>query len=137
MRLFNDGVNKRDLSVFTELYCPDSSYHFPFAGELSGGEGVRHFFEHLLSAFPDLERTIEDQMTDDFHSVTVRWSATGTHKGPFLGIAPTGNRITVTGISIYHIAGGKIVGEWQEWSELKLMQQLGVVSRFDVQRLLP
>ena len=44
-----------------------------------------------------------------------------------MGIAPTGKQVTMTGISIMHIVGGKIVKEWTEEDMLGMMQQLGVV----------
>jgi predicted ester cyclase len=51
-----------------------------------------------------------------------------------MGVAPTGKRVTMTGISIHRIADGKIVEEWQQWDSLGLMQQLGVVPtlKFEV-----
>ena len=60
----------------------------------------------------------------------VRWTATGIHQGEFMGTAPAGKRFTITGISIHHIADGKIVEEWEQWDSLGLMQQLGVVPTF-------
>jgi len=40
-------------------------------------------------------------------------------------IAPTGKRVTVTGIFILRIVGGKIVEEWGNADDLGMMQQLG------------
>jgi steroid delta-isomerase-like uncharacterized protein len=91
---------------------------------------VGRFYASLLSAFPDIQRTVEDQFTDESQMVVTRWTATGTHLGYFMGIAPTGKRLTVTGIAIHRIASGQIVEEWQEWDTLGLMQQLGVVPTF-------
>ena len=70
---------------------------------------------------------MEDQLSDGEHQVVSRWTLKGTHQGEFLGIAPTGKRVSISGISIHRISGGKIVAEWQEWDSLSLMQQLGVV----------
>jgi steroid delta-isomerase-like uncharacterized protein len=95
-------------------------------GELKG-EALVQFFDALFTAFPDLERKAEDQMTDGMQHVVTRWTMTGTHQGEFLGIAPTGKRISITGISIHRISNGRIVQEWHEWDSLGLMQQLGVV----------
>lgn len=129
-RLFNEGLNQHDVSVLAELYL-DCVYHMPLVGELTG-EALRQFQEHLFAAFPDAQRTVEDQLTDDYQNVITRWTATGTHRGEFMGVAPTGKRITITGISIHRIASGKIVEEWQQWDSLGLMHQLGVVPTFQV-----
>jgi steroid delta-isomerase-like uncharacterized protein len=132
-RVFIDGLNSHDVTVVMELYS-DAVCHFPLVGELKG-EAVRRFFASLLSAFPDIQRRSEDQFTDDLNHVVTRWTATGTHLGDFMGIAPTGNRVTVTGIAIHRIASGQIVEEWQEWDTLGLMQQLGVVPTFKFETL--
>jgi len=124
--LFNE-LNNQNFAAMMEL-CSDCTYHMPMVGNLRG-EPLKQFFTSLSNAFPDAQRTVEDQFTDDIHVVT-RWTAAGTHKGPFMGIAPTGKRVTITGISIHRISGGKIVEEWQEWDSLGLMQQLGVIPTF-------
>jgi steroid delta-isomerase-like uncharacterized protein len=123
--LFTHGLNNCDLSVIRDL-LRDSTYHLPLVGELKG-EALVQFFDALFTAFPDLERKAEDQMTDGMQHVVTRWTMTGTHQGEFLGIAPTGKRISITGISIHRISNGRIVQEWHEWDSLGLMQQLGVV----------
>jgi len=121
--LFNE-LDNHDVASVMELYS-DCLYHSPLAGDLKD-EPLKEFFASIIAAFPDAKRTVEDQFTDDIHVVT-RWKITATHQGDFLGIAPTGKRVTVTGISIHCISGGKIVEEWQQWDSLDLMQQLGVV----------
>jgi predicted ester cyclase len=57
--------------------------------------------------------------------VAIRWSWRGIHKGEYMGIAPTGKQVTMTGISILRIVGGKIVEEWGESDNLGFMEQLG------------
>lgn len=59
--------------------------------------------------------------------VVTRWTFRGTHTGELMGIAPTGKQVTVTGISIDRVVGGKIVEEWNEMDDLGMMEQLGVV----------
>jgi predicted ester cyclase len=44
-----------------------------------------------------------------------------------MGIAPTGNEVAITGITIHRIEDGKIVEEWENWDALGLMQQIGAV----------
>lgn len=127
-RLFIEGLNNRDVSVLAELFR-DCVYHMPLIDELRG-EAVSQFFDSVFAAFPDIQRMVEEEVTDDNQTVVTRWTATGTHRGEFMGIAPTGKRVTFTGISIHRIADGRIVEEWQQWDPLGLMQQLGVVPTF-------
>jgi len=124
-QLFVNGLDNHDISAMRDL-MRDSIYHLPLVGELKG-EALMQFFDTLFAAFPDLERNVDEQLTDGAQHVVTRWTMTGTHEGEFLGIAPTGKRICITGMSIHRIFDGKIVQEWHEWDSLGLMQQLGVV----------
>ncbi len=87
---------------------------------------MQQFVGSLRAAFPDLEITVDDQMSDGDKVVT-RWTARGTHTGPFQGIPPTGRRGTMTGIDIDRVVGGKTIECWSSGDYLGLMQQLGVV----------
>jgi steroid delta-isomerase-like uncharacterized protein len=92
-----------------------------------GPEDVKRFTGEFRAAFPDFHSTIEDMVAEGDKVVT-RWKATGTHQGEFRGIAPTGNRIEVTGIGIFRFsAEGKVVESWDNMDQLGMMQQLGVV----------
>ena len=68
----------------------------------------------------------EDQIAEDDKVVT-RWTAVGSHQGELMGIPPTGRRVTVTGITINRIVGGKIMETWNNYDALGQLQQLGVV----------
>ena len=59
--------------------------------------------------------------------MVVRWTWRATHKGEYMGIAPTGKQVTLTGIAISRVVDGKTVEEWGEMDNLGMMQQLGVV----------
>jgi steroid delta-isomerase-like uncharacterized protein len=80
----------------------------------------------LRSAFPDLHFEIQELVTSE-DKVVVRWTATGTHQGQLLGIAPTGKSITVMGTSFYRLAGNQLVDECTVWDTMGMMQQLGVI----------
>jgi predicted ester cyclase len=96
-------------------------------GEVRGTEGYKQLISTQRIPAPDLTFTVEDQITEG-QKVVTRYSASGTHQGEFMGAAPTGNRVTVTGIVVSRIAGGKIEEEWLEWDVLGLMQQLGAIG---------
>jgi len=69
---------------------------------------------------------IEDQIAEG-DIVVSRLASTATHTGEFNGIPPTGKRITVSGIFVDRVVGGKIVERWGIFDQLGLMQQLGVI----------
>jgi predicted ester cyclase len=56
--------------------------------------------------------------------VAVRWTATGTHQGKFLGVEPTGRRVVFRGIEIVHIEDGLIIERWGEWDGIARWQHL-------------
>jgi predicted ester cyclase len=60
--------------------------------------------------------------------VATRWTLRGTHRGEFAGIAPTGKAVSVAGIIIWRVAGGKIREAWGSYDALGLMQQFGVID---------
>jgi predicted ester cyclase len=78
------------------------------------------------SASPDLRVSIDDMIAEGDRVVT-RWTARGTHQGELMGNAPTGNQMTVRGILVDRISGGKIEEEWADYDTLHLMQQIGAV----------
>jgi predicted ester cyclase len=59
--------------------------------------------------------------------VVSHWRAQATHRGEYMGIPPTGNRVNFRGISIYRIEGGQIAESWSVSDLLGMMQQLGTV----------
>jgi predicted ester cyclase len=80
----------------------------------------------LRSAFPDLHFDTQELIpTGD--KVIVRWTATGTHQGELLGIAPSGMSVSIMGTSIYRLSGGQMVDEYTIWDSMGMMQQLGVI----------
>jgi predicted ester cyclase len=69
--------------------------------------GHRELATHFYAAFPDLNHVIEDTVADAEHAA-VRYVLHGTHEADFMGIKPTGKRITAEGISILMITDGKV-----------------------------
>jgi steroid delta-isomerase-like uncharacterized protein len=121
--LFNRG----NLDVADDLFAPKFVYHDPASGEdWRGPESVKQFAAMMRDAFPDLYYTVKDQIAEGDKVVT-RYTAGGTHQGELMGIAPTGNRVTITGISIMRIEDGKIEEIWENYDTLGMMQQLGVI----------
>lgn len=74
-------------------------------------------------AFPDQTATIEDVIVDG-DRVAYRWQSVGTHLGPYMGVPPTGDRVTAWGLTMGRILHGKIVEEWSSWNEQTVLQRL-------------
>jgi steroid delta-isomerase-like uncharacterized protein len=110
------------------LAAHDSYYGADWVGRFPGmppldAEGHRQYSQVMITAFPDLERTVEDLVAEG-DKVVARWTARGTNTGDFNGMPATGKVATSSGITIFRIADGRIVEEWSESDMLGLMQQL-------------
>lgn len=120
--------NKGELNRISEFMATDCRYHDPvFPGLTSGSEPLRQHIERSRRGFPDIKFTIDDTVAER-NEVVVHWTITGTHKGEFLGMAPTNKKASVTGTSINKLEGSKIVEVWTSWNLMSLMEQLGVTK---------
>ena len=76
----------------------------------SGLVELREMIQGYLTAFPDLEMTVERQVVEG-DLITNRWTVTGTHDGPLEDMEPTGKTINISGLIISRFEGGKIAGD--------------------------
>jgi len=127
VRRLIEAWNTRNWAVFDEVMAPNCVDHYALPGQKPGREGYREAQISVTNAFPDIKFTIEDMIVEG-DKVVVRLTCSGTHRGEFMGIAPTNKRVTVPEISIWRIVGGKFVEEWGFGDRLGFMQQLGVIS---------
>ena len=127
-RWFEEVWNQNRESAIDELLSPEG-VGFGLAAtdtEVHGPTEFKPFVRNMRSAFPDLHIAVEDTVAEG-DKVAVRLRVTGTHKGDGLGFAATGRKVDVTAITIIQFANGKLVHGWNNWDQLGMMQQLGVV----------
>jgi steroid delta-isomerase-like uncharacterized protein len=126
-RLYDEVWNKRKLEVVNEIISPSHGLNDPhLAGSAVGPDAYKRVVTQFIAAFPDLRFTIEDVIAEK-DKVVVSWSITGTHKREFRGIPATNRKISIEGITVNHIAKGKIIDSDVNVDYLGMMQQLGVV----------
>jgi steroid delta-isomerase-like uncharacterized protein len=125
-RFVEEVINKKKLDAVNELVAEDFVEHIPFPGQGPGREGLKHALSIFLSAFPDLQWILEEQIAEG-EKVVSRFTMTGTHRGEFLGIAPTGNPVNVWGVVIDVVRDGKFAESRIIMDTLGLMQQLGMI----------
>lgn len=124
-RWMEEGWQKGNVRMVDELHAPGFVDHAS-AGRDAGREGFKQGIAQLYAAFPDFYAVTEDMLVDaQVGQVAVRWTATGTHRGTFLNIPPTGKRIAFTGIEIIRVENELIVERWGEWNGIGLLEQLG------------
>jgi predicted ester cyclase len=127
-RLMEEGFGQGNLEIVDEVLDPNFVCYDPNSesGAVRGADTIKQEIEYFRNAVPALTYTIEDQVAED--DKVTRYTASGTHQGEFFGVAPTGNRIEMSGIQIDRFdEGGKMVEEWPESDILGAMKQMGAV----------
>jgi len=114
VRYMEEAFNQRKFEVLDEIFSAELMQRI--------GPSVIPF----LTAFPDWHGTVDDIIAEG-DKVVNRWTGHGTHLVELMGIPATGKPVTLTGITIFRIAGNKIVEEWTQMDQMSLMQQLGVI----------
>jgi steroid delta-isomerase-like uncharacterized protein len=129
-RWFDEVWNQKRDATIDELFGPDTVAHGLGESEapIHGPEEFRIFFRNMLDSFPDCHITIEDIVADGDKAVA-RFAFEGTHDGAGLGIAPTGRRIRVQGMTMLKARDGKIVEGYNIWDQHGLLRQLGAYSK--------
>jgi len=126
-RWFEEVWNKGNYAVIDELASPNVKAQGQAEHPVRiGREQFRLFAQGIRSAFPDIHITVHDTI-EQHDRVAVRWSATMTHHGPFLGMAPTGRKATINGITWARVENGQIIEGWDNWDQMGLLVQLGSV----------
>jgi steroid delta-isomerase-like uncharacterized protein len=127
-RYVDECWNQGKKDSLREIVASGCKLHDPvFPSLTSGADSLMRHIEMCRSGFPDLKSSIDDTIAER-NEVVHHWTIRGTHKGQFLGLAPTNRTATVSGTSIHRIEGGKIVEQWSDWNLMSLMEQLGVSS---------
>jgi steroid delta-isomerase-like uncharacterized protein len=89
-----------------------------------GLDNVRRYYAAVWAAFPDAHISAEELIeTED--RVVVRFEMRGTHRGPFLGIQPSGKSIVLPGMTILRFEEQCCVERWSVTDGLALLVQLG------------
>ena len=125
-RLYEEALNKGNLTEIDEIIAPDYVRHGLAPEAPHGPESTKQVFTKMRTAFPDLCITI-GPVVGEGDMVAAQLTLHGTHKGEFMGVAPTGKDVTVTTIGIYRFAGSKLKEAWIQMDELGMLQQLGAI----------
>lgn len=126
-RLLEDVYGKGDTKALAEIVTDDYLMHVPAIQGATVERGIAAAEKRVKAfraAMPDLKFQIhEDIVSGD--TLVMRWSFRGTHRGEFLGVAPTGKPIEITGMSLSRSKNGKVAEIWVEWDRNRLLEQVG------------
>ena len=121
-RAFNEG----DLTIVDESLAPDGIDHQEPLGT-NFATHLKAVITMLRTAFPDLHFEIHDMLAEG-ELVAFRSTMTGTHRGPFQGLPPTGKQVSVAHMHFVHCVNGKTSDLWHVWDTAGLMRQLGTAA---------
>jgi steroid delta-isomerase-like uncharacterized protein len=124
---FIDGLFSRgDLGVVGDLLHEDYVDNDPPWGADGTREGMRAAGAMIRAALPDWRSELH-LLVAEGDVVVERFTASGTHRGELMGVAPTGRVLSLPGINIFRLRDGRITQRWGRLDELGFLRQLGVI----------
>jgi steroid delta-isomerase-like uncharacterized protein len=128
-RWFEEVWNKGRAEAIDEMFAADGLAHglSDDSGEpLRGPTAFKEFHTRFREAFPDLQVTVEDTVTEG-NKIVARCTVRGKHSGDSLGFAATQAPTEFTGISIIRVKDGQIVEAWNNFDFMTMYRQLGAI----------
>lgn len=128
---FHNAMNTCDIEfiekTIDEFIVPDVQIGTPLPVAASGAAAFKEVWRILLRTYPDIHLTVEDLIAEG-DKVVGRTVVTGTQQGEFMGVAPTGKRVTYNEIFILRMTDGRIIEVWGVVDIFAQMRQIGVIS---------
>ena len=128
-RWISEVFNKKNLSAIDELkfnsyldWTPHPSQRMDLPVS-----GLKQSLPEFLASFPDFHYTADELMAEgDLVVCLGRWR--GTHEGGYMGVAPSGARLTGSRMDIFRISGDKMVEHWGCGGELGFLRMMGLLA---------
>jgi len=116
------------MAVIDELYDANIVLHCPRGKDICGLKDFKQANEESFDEIPDAISTIDDMIAEG-DKVAVRLTMTGTYVGKTGDNSSPSRKVTMSIITIDHVARGKIMEEWVRYDTLGFMEQLGLVPK--------
>lgn len=126
--LLTELWNGGRLEIAEQLYSDQAERTDPNQMEAARGvQQIASYVAEVRAAFPDFKLQITKRIGEG-DQIASEWTCSGTHRGTFLGIPPTGRRVEIHGVTLNRLQGGKIAEERVYFDRLSMLQQLGVAA---------
>jgi len=119
-------LNKGNFAVFDELFAEDFVDRYPVPGEMPNRENLKRLLAGMHDTFPDWHWGLKDVLTEG-DKVAYRSEMKGTDTGGYIGMPPTGKKVSFAGVGMFRFANGKVVERWTIGDSMTLMHQLGLL----------
>jgi predicted ester cyclase len=126
-RFLEECLTGKNMGLIDELFSPEYVNNAATPDISPDLDGYKERVGYMIAAFPDLSIEVHDLFSDG-DRVAVRLTASGTHRGIYMGVVPTGERASWTAIAIYRVVDGRIVERWENRDDLGMMRHLGLVQ---------
>lgn len=114
-----------DLDATLATFPGEPEYDIVPLGTLHvGHDAVHGLLSHLLGAFPDLGLHA-DVMRHGGDAVIIEGHMTGTHRGPYAGVAASGATLDLRAAVFFTFEGDELRRETVYYDELTLLRQIG------------
>lgn len=125
-RWVEEGWNKRNTALIDQLFTPNFYQQETGPESVNSREALKPFVAGYLSAFPDLQFTIEDLIAEG-DKVVWRFKATGHQNGALMGMPASGKAVAVTGTITFRLENSRMAEAWLNLDVLGLLQQVGII----------
>lgn len=125
-RWFEEVWNKGRIAAIDEMMASDGVAH-GLGRDIHGPDAFKQFHATFRNAFPNMHIHLDDLIAEE-EKVAFSYTATGTHQGPLMTLAPTGKSSRFTGMGIIRIKNGKVAEGWNVFDQLTMFQQLGAIQ---------
>lgn len=119
-----------EVDLVDAMYAPGVVDHMPVPGQPGGREAMKDVVRAFRAALPDLRMDLRQVLVCGDRGVD-HWTLTGTHTAALFGVAPTGRRVTISGIDMVRVADGRIAELWHVEEMMQFAAQLGVALPAD------
>jgi len=127
LRFYQEVMNQGKVELLDEIMAADFRDHGEtLFGSPQGREVLKAGILGARSLLSDLTVQIHDILGDG-ELVGVRGIMRCTQQGPFLGVDPSGNELSWTGLAIFRVVDGRLTERWFNSDSLSIVQQLGIV----------
>lgn len=126
LQRYFDGWNAHDPAAIVATFAPGGTYADPATPGPLTGAAIGEYAEGLWRALPDVAFELHSYTASGDGVVAAEWVMTGTHRGPFGELPPTGRRVTLSGADFIRADGGGIRSVQGYFDMLSVLRQLGV-----------
>jgi steroid delta-isomerase-like uncharacterized protein len=121
--LFERALTLRDSAALGRAVAPTVIFHAHGDSAVLTRDQLWQMAQPILSAFPDVRFHVEDEVQSR-EKVAARVTFTGTHRGQWKDLPPTGRVVRVSEMFLCRLVDGRLVECWQDWDEAGLYRQL-------------